>query len=175
MYFFPDADFIGMAELGDEDVTVSYTVTERLVLDETPPQTTPPGRLYVSSNKYCCTTKTSIITSRALFLLVGVAFLMGGVVMAAIVRHHPDGCMDTNITNCTLTCLDMPPPTVLPTPTDHKGTSTAAPVIITPTTLLFAGTGEADDITTPPNVDSTQDLLCQCDESEDIEYTTVPG
>ena len=136
--------------------------TERLVLDETPPQTTPPGRLYVSSNKYCCTTKTSIITSRALFLLVGVAFLMGGVVMAAIVRHHPDGCMDTNnITNCTLTCLDMPPPTVLPTPTDHKGTSTAAPVIITPTTLpLFNRTAAMFTPSATEGANNMEECVC---------------
>ena len=44
--------------------------------------------MYSSSSK-CCKTKASIIISKTTFLLVGVAVLVVGAVVAGTVRHHP--------------------------------------------------------------------------------------
>jgi hypothetical protein len=79
-------------EEGDNDVTeegdllASYKVSEKLVS-----QDSPGGgwtrTLYSNSSK-CCKTKASIVISKGMFLLVGVAVLVAGAVLGGTVGHH---------------------------------------------------------------------------------------
>ena len=61
-------------------------------------------KLYRTSSRFCVT-KFSIVLSKVVILLVGVALLIAGSILAAAVRHHPEGC-DEMSPNCSEVCLN---------------------------------------------------------------------
>ena len=86
----------------DIDELMMSQDTEKLVVS----QDGPTRPLYRSSSK-CCKSKASIIISRSVFLAVGVAVLLVGVVLASTVRpHHNFTSDDENCSNCSLTMCD---------------------------------------------------------------------
>ena len=53
-------------------------------------------------------TKPGIILGKAIVLLVCVLVLVGGAIIAATVRQHPEGCGQENSLNCSEVCLNSP-------------------------------------------------------------------
>ena len=80
----------------DMDELVMSQDTEKLVVS----QDGPTRPLYRSKSK------ASIIISRSVFLAVGMAVLLVGVVLASTVRPHHNFTSDENCTNCSLTMCD---------------------------------------------------------------------
>ena len=117
-------------DLDVEDVMVSYKDTEQLVS-----RASPPGdgtrTLYSSSSK-CCKTKASIVISKTMFLLVGVAVLVLGAVLAGTIQHHPTG--DDQCSNCSLECQSTTP---FPSPTRTSDYGETTPNL-TPTPILLS-------------------------------------
>ena len=85
----------------DTDELMMSQDTEKLVVS----QDGPTRPLYRSSSK-CCKSKASIIISRSVFLAVGMAVLLVGVVLASTVRPHHNFTSDENCTNCSLMMCD---------------------------------------------------------------------
>ena len=56
-------------------------------------------KLYRTSSRFCVT-KFSIVLSKVVILLVCVALLVAGGILAAAVRHHPEGCDGETSLNC---------------------------------------------------------------------------
>ena len=79
--------------------------------------------LYKTSSKLC-QSKSSILVCRGLTLLVCLALLLGGILIAVTIRHHPVGCdQEEGLTsaslNCSFVCYQSPANTMelLATPT----------------------------------------------------------
>jgi hypothetical protein len=70
----------------EEDLLVSYKDSEKLVSQDSPGGGWTRA-LYSDSSK-CCKTKASIVISKGMFLLVGVAVLVAGAVLGGTVGHH---------------------------------------------------------------------------------------
>lgn len=130
--------------LADEELVLSDT--ERLVSEAPPTADEAGGRgesgrgmHYISSSRLF-QTRSSILASRGVFLLGGVAFLLVGAVVAGTVRHHPVNCEPTNTSNCscllpsTSDLLSMTyDPSPMPTRTIDQGDSVTTHPSITPT------------------------------------------
>jgi hypothetical protein len=82
----------------EEDLLVSYKDSEKLVSQDSPGGGWTRA-LYSNSSK-CCKTKASIVISKGMFLLVGVAVLVAGAVLAGTIRHYPaddDQCYNSSL------------------------------------------------------------------------------
>ena len=62
-------------------------------------------KLYRTSSRFCVT-KFSIVLSKVVILLVCLALLVAGGILAAAVRHHPEGCDGETSPNCSEVCLN---------------------------------------------------------------------
>ena len=126
---------------------ISYQDTENIVpaderssVDLSRPTPHPSRTLYTSSTR-CCTTKTSILITKGIILVVGVAVLIAGGIPALTVthRHVPINCD----TNCSVVCQSSPLPTPVPTPTptgaSKGGTTPPFTIVPTPTPNLRDG------------------------------------
>ena len=111
-------------EEGDEDIEeVSYRDTEKLVSRDSPPRGGGTRTMYSSSSK-CCKTKASIIISKTTFLLVGVAVLVVGAVVAGTIQHHPtEG-------QCSNSSLVDQSSDLFPTPTRTNDQESATPLLV---------------------------------------------
>ncbi len=110
--------------LGSSEDLVSYKDTEKLVYQDTARTRT----LY--SNTKCCKTKTSILISKSVFLLVGVAALLVGAVLAGTIRHHRTD--DEQCSNSSLVFSSIATP-LFPNPTRTSNHGDASPYLaITP-------------------------------------------
>ena len=89
--------------------------------------------LYTSSSR-CCQTKTSILISKGVLLLVGVAVLAVGVMLAWTVTPHLSvDCSEAS--NCSAVCQSsLPLP--LPTPTTTHSATPPFTIAPTPTSCL---------------------------------------
>ncbi len=108
----------------DTEDLVSYKDTEKLVSQDAAPRG---GTRTLYSNTKCCKTKTSILISKSVFLLVGVAVLLVGAVLAGTIRHHPT---DDQCSNSSLEFSSTP---LFPNPTRTSNHGDATPYLaITP-------------------------------------------
>ncbi len=176
------------ASLEVEVVTVSYQDTENLVSEgesslgdvSRPTPHSARKTLYTSSTR-CCTTRSSILISKGVILLVGVAVLIVGGVLAWTVS--PRLQINCNSNNCSAYCqqssLSLPVPTltrdagrttppfaVVPTPTLGGGVSRSVslnsipPLIPTPSPVVYttSPSPERGDVFSPNGT------LCDCPE-----------
>ena len=100
----------GVGSLEGEDLLVSYKDSEKLVSQDSPPGVW--NRILYSNSSKCCRTKASIVISKGMFLIVGVAVLLVGAVLAGTIRHHPtddDQCSNTSLVSTDFS--DFPTPT----------------------------------------------------------------
>ena len=103
------AGFDGVGYLEGEDLLVSCKDSEMVSQDS------PPGvwnRILYSNSSKCCRTKASIVISKGMFLIVGVAVLLVGAVLAGTIRRHPtndDQCSNTSLVSTVFS--DFPTPT----------------------------------------------------------------
>lgn len=122
---------------------VSYKDTEKLVSRDSPSSSSlrnhhhhhRNGVVYTSSSR-CCKTRTSIIASKVVFVLLGVASIVVGAVLAGTMRHPvPTGCDDagnSGSNNCSLVCQSQSTDVLpMPTRTSHEGVATPL-LVITP-------------------------------------------
>jgi hypothetical protein len=94
----------------EEDLLVSYKDSEKLVTQDSPGGGWTRA-LYSDSSK-CCKTKASIVISKGMFLLVGVAVLVAGAVLAGTIRHHPtddDQCYNSSLMSTALSNVVLTP------------------------------------------------------------------
>ena len=62
-------------------------------------------KLFRTTSRFC-QTKPGIVLGKAIVLLVCVLVLVGGAIIAATVRQHPEGCGQENSWNCSEVCLN---------------------------------------------------------------------
>ena len=59
--------------------------------------------VYSSSSRFC-QSKSSIIISRIITVMVLLSILLGGAVLAGVYRHHPTDCDYMDVQNCSIVC-----------------------------------------------------------------------
>ena len=130
---------VSAAPLDVDDAVVSHQDTESLMPSRVKVWLAP--RFPVSRvRRVCCApSKTEVLISRGAILLVGVAFVVVGVVVAltATPLVSVDCDTGTNATNCSLVCQSFS----LPTPTRTRGGEgeTTPPFVITPSPTSSPG------------------------------------
>ena len=103
------AGFHGVESLEGEDLLVSCKDSEKLVSQDSPPSVW--NRILYSNSSKCCRTKASIVISKGMFLIVGVAVLLVGAVLAGTVRHDPtddDQCSNSSLVSTVFSNFPTP-------------------------------------------------------------------